>query len=75
MGSLPELYGVNDVNEMSGDITPYVRTLDAINPSDEMLYRISSGGVTTSLILPGFVSVFPYLSKGVPITLEVKHMS
>jgi hypothetical protein len=45
---------VDDSNEISGDITPYVRTIDAINPSDEMFLRISSGGVTTSLILPGF---------------------
>jgi hypothetical protein len=44
---------VDDTNEISGDITPYVRTIDAINPSDEMFQRIASGGVTTSLILPG----------------------
>ena len=55
--SLPELFGVDDTNEISGDITPYVRTIDAINPSDEMFYRISSGGVATSLILPGFVFI------------------
>jgi hypothetical protein len=55
VGPLPDLFGTREVNEIVGDITPFVRTIDAINPSDEMLYRISSGGVTTSLILPGFV--------------------
>ena len=54
MDTLPELFGTDDYNEITGDITPYVRTIDAINPSDEMFLRISSGGVTTSLILPGF---------------------
>jgi hypothetical protein len=52
--SLPELRGNNDLNEISADITPYARTIDGINPSDEMFYRISSGGITTTLILPGY---------------------
>jgi len=51
--SLPELFGTDDYNEVAGDITPFVRTIDAFNPSDEMIPRIASGGVTTSLILPG----------------------
>ena len=51
--SLPTLFGTDDTNEVSGDITPFVRTIDAINPSDEMFERIASGGVTASLILPG----------------------
>ena len=53
MDTLPELWGVSDYNEIAGDVTPYARTIDAINPSDEMFTRIPSGGVTTSLILPG----------------------
>lgn len=51
--SLPELRGNNDDNELSSDITPYVRSLDGINPLDHQLQVIKSGGVTTSLILPG----------------------
>jgi hypothetical protein len=67
---------VNDFNEISGDITPYVRTIDAINPSDEMFLRISSGGVTTSLILPGFVfsEELLLMRTEAQITLEEKHM-
>ena len=51
--SLPELRGNEDTNELSSDITPYVRSLDGINPLDHQLQVIKSGGVTTSLILPG----------------------
>ena len=51
--SLPELRGNDDTNELSSDITPYVRSLDGINPLDHQLQVIKSGGVTTSLILPG----------------------
>lgn len=50
---LPETRGGSDVNEMSSDTTPYVRSLDAINPLDPQLRVIKSGGVTTSLVLPG----------------------
>ena len=50
---LPYLRGWSDDNELSNDITPYVRSLDGINPLDHQLQVIKSGGVTTSLILPG----------------------
>ncbi|KAK3376419.1 hypothetical protein B0T24DRAFT_218962 [Lasiosphaeria ovina] len=50
---LPELDYNEDTNEMSSDITPYVRSIDAIKPDDPQLQVIKSGGVTTSLILPG----------------------
>jgi len=51
--SLPTLRGNSDVNEMSADITPWARSIDGIQPSDYQLQVIKSGGVTTSLILPG----------------------
>ncbi|BFZ63283.1 hypothetical protein YB2330_004404 [Saitoella coloradoensis] len=51
--SLPELWGVDDTNEMTSAITSQMRSLDGINPSDQMFLRIASGGVTTSLVLPG----------------------
>lgn len=38
---------------MSAIITPYSRVLDAINPHDPAHGMIASGGVTTSLIIPG----------------------
>ncbi|KAH8678235.1 amidohydrolase [Xylariales sp. PMI_506] len=51
--SLPSLRGNEDTNEMSSDITPYVRSIDGINPLDHQIQVIKSGGVTTSLVLPG----------------------
>jgi len=50
---LPALEGGNDGNEMSNDVTPFVRSLDALDPFDPQYQVIKSGGVTTSLILPG----------------------
>ncbi|EKG19830.1 Amidohydrolase 1 [Macrophomina phaseolina MS6] len=50
---LPELWGNEDTNELSADITPYVRSIDGIDPLDHQIQVIKSGGVTTSLILPG----------------------
>lgn len=43
----------DDTNELSDNVTPYVRSLDAFNPIAPELQWIKSGGVTTSLILPG----------------------
>ncbi|KAL3422119.1 amidohydrolase [Phlyctema vagabunda] len=50
---LPSLNGGSDGNELSSDITPYVRSIDGLDPLDPQLQVIKSGGVTTSLILPG----------------------
>ncbi|KAK4507311.1 hypothetical protein PRZ48_001046 [Zasmidium cellare] len=50
---LPSLDGGEDTNELSSDITPFVRSLDGFNPLDPQIQVIKSGGVTTSLILPG----------------------
>ena len=51
--SLPTLHGNEDVSELSTNITPYVRAMDGIQPLDTQLQVIKSGGVTSSLILPG----------------------
>ncbi|KAK4107218.1 hypothetical protein N656DRAFT_763741 [Canariomyces notabilis] len=51
--SLPTIRANDDTSELSTDITPYVRTIDAIQPTDYQLQVIKSGGVTTSLVLPG----------------------
>ncbi|EMD00876.1 hypothetical protein BAUCODRAFT_29260 [Baudoinia panamericana UAMH 10762] len=48
-----DLSGGSDDNELSSDITPYVRSIDGINPLDPQIQVIKSGGVTTSLVLPG----------------------
>ncbi|KAI0409290.1 amidohydrolase [Xylaria palmicola] len=51
--SIPGLVGSDDTNELSADITPYVRSIDGLDPNDHQIEVIKSGGVTTSLILPG----------------------
>ena len=51
--SLPLLEGNEDTNEMSEDVTPWARSIDGIQPLDGQIQVIKSGGVTTSLILPG----------------------
>lgn len=51
--SLPTLHGNEDVSELSSDITPHVRSVDGIQPMDQQIQVTKSGGVTTSLILPG----------------------
>ncbi|KAF2092364.1 composite domain of metallo-dependent hydrolase [Rhizodiscina lignyota] len=47
----------NEVNDEFGTLTPFVRSLDGIKPYDEGTTIIRSGGVTTSLILPGSANV------------------
>ncbi|PHH78514.1 hypothetical protein CDD82_3023 [Ophiocordyceps australis] len=53
VASLPQVQGNDDSNEMSDNITPWARSLDSFMPLDPQLKIIKSGGVTTSLILPG----------------------
>ncbi|KAM0201090.1 hypothetical protein ACHAPA_008165 [Fusarium lateritium] len=50
---LPSLEGNSDGNEMSDNITPWARAIDSLLPLDPQIEVIKSGGVTTSLILPG----------------------
>lgn len=50
---LPTLHSNDDVSELSTNIAPFVRSIDGIQPTDAHLRVIKSGGVTTSLILPG----------------------
>lgn len=50
---LPSLDGNSDGNEMSDNITPWARAIDAFYPFDTQIRVIKSGGVTTSLVLPG----------------------
>ena len=51
LGSVGNLQ--DDVNELSRDITPYVRSIDGLDPLQPEFDFIKSGGVTTSLFLPG----------------------
>lgn len=53
MDSIPELDGSADTNSLKGLILPWLRSVDAINTHDDSYRLTVSGGVTTSLILPG----------------------
>ncbi|GAA5808409.1 hypothetical protein MFLAVUS_011382 [Mucor flavus] len=53
VGSWPYLNGNNDVNEVTTPATPFVRAIDAFNPSDKGIRIVASGGITTALVLPG----------------------
>ncbi|EIE86895.1 hypothetical protein G6F46_009188 [Rhizopus delemar] len=51
--ALDGLSASDDTNEMTSPTTPYVRVIDALNPTDPGIKIVASGGITTSLILPG----------------------
>lgn len=58
--SWPGLDATDDSNEMLGDmgpLTPFLRALDAIKAYDVATARIASGGVTSSLIIPGSANI------------------
>ncbi|KAI1291569.1 hypothetical protein EDD11_008850 [Mortierella claussenii] len=51
--SWPALDATSDTNEMTQPLTPFIRSIDGFNPSDPAREWVVSGGVTTTLILPG----------------------
>ncbi|KAI9487510.1 MAG: hypothetical protein EXX96DRAFT_553535 [Benjaminiella poitrasii] len=51
--SLNGLTASDDTNEMTNPTTPYVRVIDALSPTDPGIKIVASGGITTTLILPG----------------------
>lgn len=54
LDSWPETQGGSDTNEMSGSpVHPELKSLDGFDPTDIAIEVINSGGVTTSLVLPG----------------------
>lgn len=60
VGAWPDLKGyqdINEVNDATGPLTPFVRALDSIKPYDVAATIIASGGVTSSLILPGSANI------------------
>jgi imidazolonepropionase-like amidohydrolase len=58
--SWPFLKATDDTNEISdnfGPLTPFVRSIDSLKAHDVATTIIASGGVTTSLILPGSANI------------------
>ncbi|KAJ3867935.1 carbohydrate esterase family 9 protein [Lentinula novae-zelandiae] len=49
----PALDGAEDDNSIKGTILPWMRSLDGLNTHDDSYALSISGGVTTSLVLPG----------------------
>ncbi|KAF9872698.1 hypothetical protein CkaCkLH20_09877 [Colletotrichum karsti] len=47
----------NEVNKAYGPLTPFVRAIDSMKAYDEGTRIIMSGGITSSLILPGSANV------------------
>ncbi|KAG6900680.1 hypothetical protein C0993_004990 [Termitomyces sp. T159_Od127] len=51
--SAPSLNGADDTNSFKGLVLPWLRSLDGLNTHDEAYLLSISGGVTTSVVLPG----------------------
>ena len=69
--SFPSLRATGDINEAPGlgPITPFVRAVDGFKPYDPAIKIIASGGVTSSLNLPGSANIIggeAYLVKNLP---------
>lgn len=69
--SFPKLRTTGDINEAPGlrPITPFVRAIDGFKPYDPAIKIIASGGVTSSLNLPGSANIVggeAYLVKNLP---------
>lgn len=47
----------NEVHEAFGPLTPFVRAVDSMKAYDVATRRIASGGVTSSLIIPGSANI------------------
>jgi imidazolonepropionase-like amidohydrolase len=58
--------GGGDINDTVAPLNAELRTLDVVRPSEEMIQRALTGGVTTTLFIPGsgtFISGFGVLLK------------
>ncbi|GAQ45731.1 hypothetical protein AtubIFM55763_004841 [Aspergillus tubingensis] len=70
----PQVVATSDVNEKSlGPITHFVRAIDGFTPSDPTIKIIASGGVTSSLVLPGSANIVggeAYPVKNLPFSGE-----
>jgi imidazolonepropionase-like amidohydrolase len=45
--------GGGDINDMTMPLNAELRTLDLVKPADELIRRTVSGGITTTLFIPG----------------------
>jgi hypothetical protein len=54
---VPQSDDTNEVNPATGPLTPFVRSLDGMKADDIATALIASGGVTSSLVLPGSANI------------------
>lgn len=54
---LPSTDDGNEMNDLTGPLTPFVRSIDGMKAYDVATIAIASGGVTSSLILPGSANI------------------
>ena len=54
---LPSNEDANEIHPDSGPLTPFVRTLDGMKAYDVATTLIASGGVTSSLVIPGSANI------------------
>jgi hypothetical protein len=62
-GASPALDGADDTNSLKATIQPWLRSLDGLNTHDDSYPLSISGGVTTSLILPGSANAIGTLNS------------
>lgn len=68
----PQLWATEDVTEVMFDvITPGARAIDGLKPHDAAIYRLLSGGITTSLALTGAKNLIS--GEGVVIKMRKTH--
>lgn len=49
----PQLFATEDTNEFTNPVTPYMRSIDGIDPNDPDMDSLLASGVTTHLVLTG----------------------
>jgi hypothetical protein len=54
---IPETDDTNEVHPDTGPLTPFVRSLDGMSSYDVATVLIASGGITSSLVLPGSANI------------------
>lgn len=68
--ALPATSDGNEVHPDFGPLTPFVNAIDSMKAYDVATKRIASGGVTSSLIIPGSANIMG--GEGAPVKNAVK---
>ncbi|CAH6723717.1 hypothetical protein CLIB1444_19S00342 [[Candida] jaroonii] len=63
----PQLKFTEDTNEYTSPVTPFMRSIDAINPRDPKLASLNANGVTSHLVLTGSKNLLSGESYGIKL--------